>query len=59
MKCLLLGYLGANNMGCGSRLLTVAEDIRQTVGEKVKLTAAVLKKNTVRRYIKSDETKKC
>lgn len=62
VKCLLLGYLGENNTGCESRLLTIAEDLRATVGSNIELTAAVLNKNSVARYteskvIKSDDIK--
>lgn len=57
IKCLLLGYLGNNNTGCESRLLTIAEDIRQTVGTRVEMTAAVTRKKTVLRYINSEVMK--
>lgn len=52
-----MGYNGENNTGAESRLVTIIEDIRQTLGREVELTAIAYTKANVRRYVKDPEVK--
>ncbi len=53
LKVLLFGYNGENNTGSESRLVTILEDVRQTLGKKFELDiqSVVIEEKNVRRYL--------
>jgi polysaccharide pyruvyl transferase WcaK-like protein len=53
IKCLFYGYNGENNTGAESRLVTIIEDIKETIGKEFELdlAAIVIDEKNVRRYI--------
>lgn len=53
IKCLFYGYNGENNTGAESRLVTIIEDIKETIGKEYELSLAaiVIDEKNVRRYV--------
>ena len=59
VRVLLFGYNGENNTGSESRLVTIVEDIRKTLGEygELELVAIALSEENVRRYLKDPKVR--
>lgn len=51
-RVLLLGYGGANNTGADIRTITIIDDLRRTLGDKVVITVATLNRENSLRIIK-------
>lgn len=56
IKCLLYGYNGENNTGAESRLVTIIEDVKETLKQEIELdlAAIVIDEKNVRRYVKDE-----
>ncbi len=56
VKILLVGYNGANNTGSEARLHAIIDDLKEILGEKVKITVPTLNQENLRRYLKETES---
>ncbi len=55
---LLMGYNGANNTGSEARLLAIVQEVRQVLGNDIKITIPTICGENLRRYIKEEENLK-
>lgn len=55
---LLMGYNGANNTGSEARLLAIVQEVRQVLGNDIKITIPAICGDNLRRYIKEDSNLK-
>ena len=53
-KVLLMGYNGANNTGSEARLLAIVDEVRQVLGNQIKITIPTICGDKLRRYIKEE-----
>lgn len=51
---LLMGYNGANNTGSEARLLAIVQEVREVLGDEVRITIPTICGEKLRRYIKEE-----